>query len=258
MSAYRETLELLQEAMLDSQPLAINLHLKNTRPALAQRVNIYIEGYRIRLVKAVLSDYPAVINVLGARVAEELAQNYVECTNSESYTLDAYPIGFAEYLADNCDNGFAVAIAMLESAIAEVFWLPDSTAFMPPATLTADNLMGFCFVQRAASKLITLQYPVEEYLAAFREKCEVALPEPHKSYMFVVRHNNEVKRHVLSDAEYLVLSGLLSGAAVGNVLEDMIAQYPTLTEDIEQNLQNYFASWILNGFFQNNTGGKNV
>lgn len=250
MSSYIRMLQDLQFAMLEKRPEQIIPSLNKGRPLLDQRLNVYIEGYRTRLVQAVLSDYPTLINYLGVAEIERLAVNYVECTPSHTYTLDEYPLKFAQYVAKYSGDGFASALAMLESAIAKVFWLPDSEAFVPAVGLTAEKLMELCFVQRIASQLIPLEYSVEEYMLSVRKGEAAAVGKKSQHYMFIVRHNNEVKRYVLENTEQLILSSLFVGNAVGIVLEEITDKYPEQLMEIEQKLQMWFARWIENGFFR--------
>ncbi len=87
MSIYAKTLESLQQAMLNADAGLVLPGLKNNRPELQKRLNIYIAGYRTRLVQAILSDYPALIHYLGDDIVTKLARDYVEITQSSSYTL---------------------------------------------------------------------------------------------------------------------------------------------------------------------------
>lgn len=249
MSSYIQMLEDLQSAMLEVMPEKILPSLNNNRPALDRRLNVYIAGYRARLVQSVLSDYPSVVNYLGLTEVERLAINYVESTQSHSYTLDGYPLQFAEYVAKYSNSGFASALARLESAIAKVFWLPDSRAFVPPVDLTAGDLMELRFVQRRASEVIYLEYPVEEYMVAVRREEVLMVGDKKPHFMFIVRHENEVRRYVLEDTEQLILLPLFIGNAVGEVLEEITDKYPERVGEIEGRLQFWFSRWVENGFF---------
>jgi hypothetical protein len=252
---YAASLELLQEAMLMARPASIMPRLENSNRSLEKRLNIYIAGYRTRLVQVVLGDYPALVHYLGMKTAEKLVLGYIQSTVPTSYTLDSYPVGFSRYIINNGNNGFAAAVAELESAIVEVFWLPDSKAFTPPANLTIDRLAESSFMPRKAARLLELEYPAEEYLGQLREKKEPYLPKACKSYILVLRHENLVKRYILGYAEYLVLSGLLTGTQLGVVLEKILGSYPALTTEIENSVQHWFARWVGNGFF---IGEENV
>jgi hypothetical protein len=94
-----------------------------------------------------------------------------------------------------------------------------------------------------------LEYAVEKYMLSVRSGEEAAVGEENPHHMFIVRHNNEVKRHVIENTEQLILSSLFAGGAVGVVLEEIAEKYPERLPEIEQKLQFWFSKWIENGFF---------
>jgi hypothetical protein len=249
MSSYAKMLEDMQSAMLDAAPGIVISSLKSNCPSLNKRLDIYISGYRSRLVQAVLSDYPTLVHYLGNKQAESLALSYVECTQSSSYTLDVYPFKFAEYIFKSCNDSFVIALAKLESTIAEVFWRPDSKPYTPPTDSTPEQFMELCFAPRKALKLIHLEYQVEEYMLAVREGRMVAASDIRPHEMLIVRHNNEVRRHIIENTEKIILLQLFSGIAVGEALEEITVKYPNLIPEIEKKLQFWFVRWIQNGFF---------
>lgn len=246
MSAYASTLNALQQAMLEAAPKHILHELDARRPALEARMNVYIEGYRTRLVQAVLADYPTLAHYLGEAEVRRLAKAYVDSTPSTSYTLDVYPLAFAAYVAQHAD-GFAAAIAALESAIAETFWLPESEAFVPSAELTPEALMELRLTPRAAGRSLTLDYPAEAYLVAVREGAQPTPPTTAPNPMFIVRHENEVKRHVLDPTEYKLLAAIGAGQPVGAALETVA---PEELAHVATHLQSWLARWMTGGFFR--------
>ena len=99
MTNYQNALEKLQTSIIQNKPeVAIDLLGRKT-PSLPSRLNAYIQGYRIRLGKAVQADYPALEHYLGEEEFGRYVSAYVERTPSHSYTIDQYPLGFANYLA---------------------------------------------------------------------------------------------------------------------------------------------------------------
>lgn len=250
MSApYTEMLERLHHSILTRSPEHIRPYLTHA-DSLADRLNVYIGGYRIRLRQAVIADYPALAHYLSTQHMDKLVHAYIEAVPSMSYTLDRYPIGFAAYLEKTCDDRFAIALATLESAIAETFWRPDSEAFAPPPDLTPEALMALTLPLRAAGKLLVLEYPTDTYLAAQRAGGALAAPEPSASHMYIVRHRNEVKRHTLAYGEYLILSALGNGMTVGSALQHIETEYPDTVAEVAANLESWMSRWIVNGFFR--------
>lgn len=249
--SYQQTLERLQTTILTASPQHI-LSLLQPRHNLQHCLNIYIEGYRHRLAQAVLSDYPVLAIYLGNTKIHELIWSYIESTLSYSYTLDIYPLGFAEYLTRHYEDGFAHSLALLERAIAEVFLLPESPHFISPLTLAPEILTFMQLKPRIASRLLRLEYSVNHYLSEIRTGNREIHPDLTKQscYLFIVRHENEVKRHELEYEEYILLTKLCKGSAIGEAIDLLIKEYPHLLSVIAKHLQRWFSRWIKNGFFQ--------
>ena len=248
MADYETSLTSLQTAILNKTPETVIDLLGRKTPSLARRLDAYIDGYRIRLQKTVASDYPATKHYLGGDIFDALVSDYVEQAHSTSYTIDRYPWGFADYLGVHANNPAASAIALLESTISEVFWLPDSKPFVPAADFSMEQLMDLTLRHRTASKLLHLDYGTEAYLAAFRDE-QAADIVKQDTFLFIVRHENHVRRHRLSRAQALLFQ-TLSGKPFAEALEQVMTNHPEHAEDIQTELGNWLGKWIQEGFFR--------
>lgn len=221
-----------------------------------QRLAIYIEGYRTRLVLAIRSDYPTLLALLGEAAFDAFARRYIDAAPPTHFSLDRYPHGFADFFRAVCDDGFACEVAALEAAIAEVFMQEDSEAFSPDelASMTPEAFGAMILKPRRASALLAFSYPVEEYLVGMREGKNPPVPPASASYLYLVRQHNEVKRHLLSKAEHSLLEQLCEGLPVGRALEAAADKDADLLPEIASQLQSWFARWAANGFFQSNRG----
>lgn len=209
----------------------------------AARLSVYQDGYVERLIKATLADYPALSNYLGAAPSEALARRYVEETPSTVWDLNLYSVGFAGFLSLQGVDPAALALARLESAIAEVFWLEDSEALVPEAfaLVSFDAFASLIFSLRTASALLSLSYSAEEYLCAFRDGREGALVSMEE-FLCVVRHENEVQRVRLEPMEYALLSAFGRGLSVGTALEEVSLHHAP--DALLTALPGYFERWI--------------
>src|SRR5689334_9473950 len=84
----------------------------------ANRLGIYIDGYRMRLIQAIRSDYPATLWLLGGKAFDQQALTYIEANPPQGFNLDHYPHRFSKSLAAVPDI-FVREVAELESAIAQ-------------------------------------------------------------------------------------------------------------------------------------------
>jgi len=246
--SYAQALHNFQQAIFSRQTEEI-VSLLDARPALDARMDVYIEGYRLRLAQAIASDYPTLEHYLGAERMGALAMAYIESTPPVSYTLDAYPIPFAGFVGQR-EEAFAASLATLESAIAEVFWMEESEAFQPPANFASEHMLVLRLHLRAAAHIMELDRAAEEYMRQFRAGEAPQRAVADIGHMLVLRHKNEVRRHVLNHTEYALLSRIIGGEPVGAAVGAIAEESPEACAVLARELQNWFARWISEGFFR--------
>lgn len=247
-----ELLATFHVAMLANDAAAIASAIKpHPRLSAAQQFAIYADGYRLRLIAAIGSDYPLTRTLLGAEPFDALAGRYAESVPPTSYSLDVYPHAFGGWLADTIDDRFAGELARLEAAVAVVFMLPDSAPLAPEAltSLSPDAFGASVLRMRTALQLMACDYPVNDWMSAARAGKNPPRPEPGKTHLLLVRHHNEVQRLALTAPSYAVLQYLARGMTVGDALEAAIAENPEWMEEVATHLQPWFASWVSNGVF---------
>jgi len=250
MKNFHSTIETFHDAILNKDTSQALPAIKpNPRIPPEQQLSIYIDGYRLRLIEAIRSDYPALLLYLGESEFDRLALRYIETTPPTHFNLDRYPHAFAATLQN---DDFAIDLAQLEAAIARVFMREESKPLTSGALLgiTPETLAEMILTPRTASELLTLNYPADTYMEDMREGKAHVKPQTEPRHLFLVRHGNEVKRHVLSAPEYLILSRLAAGMNVGDALESVIEERPEYMSDMPEILQTAFARWIAGGFFK--------
>lgn len=218
-----------------------------------KRLNVYSYAYFSRLREAVLSDYPAWRHYKGKDEAERLAGAFVRDTPSRYRDLNLYSYPFPDYLAAKENDAAATDIARLESAVAEIFRMPESPALTAQrfAALGEEALDGYTPSLRAASRLMTFSYDANGYVSAFRDNPDgapAALADATASYLCVVRHENTVRRLPLEPAAYRLLYAFTQGAPFG----DAVAAEADITgeEALAAALPLYVSLWLENGVFR--------
>ncbi len=251
MKLYRD----FHRAILENDSALITNEIKpHARLTVSEQFSIYADGYRIRLAQAIRSDYPVLLKLLGNFVFDSLAQAYIEANPPVSYNLDFYPHGFAGFVSKNCSNRFAVELATLEAAVAEVFMLADSNALSMAefSNITPENFADMTMKLRMSCRLIEFLYPVSDWLSAARSQENLPdAPMQSKNFLVVVRHNNEVQRHSLCEQEFSILENLSNGKTVAASLEDVMDKEPEKAGYIAENIRDWFMKWVVAGIFAN-------
>lgn len=252
MSALEKLFGDFQKAIIDNDAaLAAGDVKPNPRMTAEKQLAIYMDGYRIRLVQAIGSDYPALTALLGEKEFERLARDYVEQHPSQHFNLDRYPYGFAAFVTSRVDT-FAAELAMLEAVIAQVFMMEESAPCDASTlmNLTPDAFGAARLQRRAASALLAFSYPVNAWLSAQREGKNPPCPAPQATFLYLYRHRNHVQRVELDEPEFLLLQAMAAEKPIGAVLDAVIAAHPHHAKVVAANIQQWFARWLSQGFFR--------
>ena len=250
MSAYPELLDNMMDAILkrDLTP-AKSLYRDKKDFPVQEQLAVYVEGYRIRLYEGIEGAYPALLYYLGKPAFRKLAEAFIEATPSRYFNIDKYSIAFGEYVKKSSKEPFAGELALLESAIHEVYQLEETPALKADwiEQQTPESLAESVLYLRGASRLLAFTYPVNDYLTKFREDKNPAKPAPSQSYLLVLRHKNQVRRLPLAEAEYALLATFAVGKTITKALEDGRFTPYAEDENLSAELMNWFAHWVKEG-----------
>ncbi len=249
--SYAKQLASLHDGVLARREDVLD-EIKDTRPEAfppTARLAVYSRGYFLRLAEITLSDYPATMELLGSERAEALADAYVQKTPSRVWDANDYSFGFAAFLAEALPKEKEVmAVALLESAIAQAFWAPDDAALPAEAMPQSEEAFAaYRFTPRASAQLCHLPAEGEAFIAAFRAGEVPAAVKEGEQTVLVLRHERTVERHVLEPMEATLLGALYAGTPIGEAVEAIADQEALLTR-----LPDYLNRWVSNGFFAEN------
>lgn len=230
---YKNQLKLLNDSIIKQNESLCSGILKSSK-----NICVYMNGYIARLVKAIEADFPLLKHYLGEEKFSQLAKDFIAKNPPKHWDLNLYPLPFSKVVKEN----IAKDIAKLEGAILQVFWAEESSqlSLQNLAKYSPEDLMQKqVFVLKPASKLLSLNYNVNDFLANFRTgNLKQKTPKKQKQYLFIVRTNNEVKRHALQKNEYLLLKNIQKGMCLENAVSSKI------------DIQSVLVNWIQEGFFK--------
>ena len=250
MHSYAQLLDAMMDAIVnaDAAPADALLLAKQDFTPGAQ-LGVYIEGYRLRLLDAVESAYPALSYYLGKPEFIKLANGFITAQPSRYFNLDKYAVPFAPYVAAHTSDAFARELAQLEGAIHDIYQREETPAIdgqwaerQTPETLSSAPLLP-----RAASCLLAFEFPVDDYVSAFRAEEKPDKPLAQKTWLLVLRHKNQVQRLPLEHGEYALLALLAEGLTLAEAFEDPRLAPALEDENFATSLQGWLARWMAQG-----------
>lgn len=230
-----------------------------------ERLEIYSNAYKARLLEVLTGDYPALVHAIGEEAFLGLASGYLETHPPTSYTLSELGRFFPQYLAanrpptENADGSpdwadFLIDLARLERIYSEVFDGPGHEVETPLSpddfgSMFLDQWLAVRFIPAPCLCLATFRFPVHEYASAVRHQQEPEPPDACPTYLAITRRDYIVRRAALGEKEFHVLTVLVEGGTVGDALERAMSSWSGGPADLAEELTRWFRNWSAAGYF---------
>ena len=226
--------------------------LPSSRLAGIDRLAIYGDAYRARLVECLADDYPALKYAMGDDAFEAMCLRYIARHPSQSPNLNS----FGRHMAVFCRTEerpllrFEGDLAALEWAMVEVLHAPSAEKLdlATLATVPAERWAGARFLPSKAVRVLEFTYPVNAYFQAFRVDQAPSVPAAAWSATAVFRDGATIWRMDLGRAMHVLLMTLFGGTPLGPALEALAAA-GQLTEEEGTEVMVWFRDWVGHGFF---------
>ncbi len=229
-----------------------------------ERLEVYSNAYKARLIEVLIGEYPAFVHALGEDAFVGLAAGYLEVHPPVSYTLGELGRSFADYLVatrppNESEDGspdwadFLIDLARLERCYSEVFDGPgieelpplDSDRFrhLPPEQWITSRL-----VAAPCLRLAVFRFPVHEYASAVRHQQEPESPIAQVTRLAIHRREYVVRRTTIDAIQFDLLTRLVEGTSIGQALEQLIEANSQAVVTADE-LSAWFRDWAAAGFF---------
>jgi hypothetical protein len=217
-----------------------------------ERLAIYGDAYRARLVECLADDYPALKYAVGDDAFEALCLRYIARHPSTSPNLNTFGRHMAAFCHDEERPGlhFEGDLAALEWAMVEVLHAAaaEKLDLATLAGVPAQRWAGARFAPGGAVRVVEFGYPVNAYFQAFRMDEAPRVPEKGWAATAVFRDGATIWRMDLSRAMHALLMMLFDGTALGPALE-ALATAGQVTEEEGAQVMVWFRDWVGHGFF---------
>ncbi len=231
-----------------------------------ERLNVYANAYYARLLECLREEFPATLRALGSDAFDAFAVDYLQHHPSGSYTL-ADPGGkFPQYLADSRPADitaselevswpeFLIDLATTERVYSEVF---DGPGMERGRMLQSSDLTSVTSEEMAEAvlepapclRLLALRYTVHEYISGVQQGQEPEFPTAEPTWLVVSRRDYVVRRCAVSEAEYVLLSAIVSGSTLGAAIAAVSATTAMDSDQLAASLRDWFCRWAAAAWF---------
>lgn len=181
------------------------------------RLDIYAQGYWLRLLACLKADYSALQRLLGEPLFDFFCRAYLTSHPSNSFSLYELGDGFSQFLhrsqsasIKSTDNGkllLPLDLAKIEQAMAISLRAPGieniDIEMVDPFNLLLGSSIEIIFPE--STRLIISRYPLSTFQTLLDGNSLIAVPEVSTTFICVKRHQYHVSCQELADWQFYFL-----------------------------------------------------
>ncbi len=247
----RDIQKAVQAYVLCGDPGAEARVLSTARVAARVRLDIYAQGYRMRLKEALEDDFQALRASMGEAAFERLADGYIEACPSKHFSLRYFGQALPAHLGrgEHAARPWLAELASFEWLLGEAFDAPgavplgiDALASVPPASWPA-----LSFLLHPSVRRIDLAWNVPAVRAAVESGQDPPAAEAFEVRVPWLLWRKELKTYYrsLEPDEAAGLDRIGEGASFGRLCEDLCRW---VAEDaVAARAAGFLRRWVMDG-----------
>ena len=209
-----------QDYVLWRAPAVLEKVRATGRADAATRMDVYADGYVLRLVEALRTDYPGLVAIAGSEAFEALARAFIARHPSAVRNLRWYGANLAPFIeaappwSERCE---LAEMARFEWAMAGCFDAPDAPSLDREAlaAVDADHWPVLVFSVHPAARRLALKSNVAAAWSAQArgEPCPSVRLDPCASAWLLTRRQLQVRYRAMAPEEAQAFDSLAAGAS---------------------------------------------
>jgi len=219
-----EVQEWFQSYVLERRPVIENAVVADAKADAPERLKVYAEAYRSRLLEVLGKDYPALRAMLGEAEFHRLGSAYIDAHPSSTPSVRWFGRHLARYLKQEAPRRAVLSeLAAFEWAQGEVFDAPDATVLSVEdiARIPASAWPGLRLVLHPAQRRLDLVWNVPAIAQAVAAAAKPPRPTagPARVVWLLWRHVLDIRWRSLEPGEADALDAAHRGATFGEICE---------------------------------------
>lgn len=213
-----------QNYLLNQDPLICNKIISTTKVPATSRLEIYREGYFLRLLEVLQNDFEGLHTLLGDHQFEELAYHYIKTHPSTFRSVRWFGKFLFQYLQNTepyRDQPFLVEMAQFEWALTEAFDAQNSN------TITIETMSGIQpddwpyihFKLHPSQRILTFFWNIIPLWNAVKNKGDIVAPtySSESTDWIIWRNQLTTQFYSLSAAEAYMLNAMAANENFGAI-----------------------------------------
>ncbi|BBB15038.1 uncharacterized protein RVIR1_05330 [Candidatus Rickettsiella viridis] len=247
MSSLVSLQEALQRHLLEDDEQIANELVSPRQGGLVERLAVYADGYRWRLIDALQKEYALLHHYLGDDAFTELADTYIDENPSRFYSISDFTKQLPEFLLKyRPQQGYLSELAQIISALSLSLEAAD-VPFLDQAALAkipVQNWPSLCFKFHPSLHYFSFQWNTFALWKALVKKTAYPTLIRQNSYCIVWRKELQSYANSLAESEAAVFAAFSAGACFEEVCERVCARGLVGETEAAALLANCLTRWL--------------
>lgn len=252
MSTFQETLENFQAYVLDKNAKITQTITGPDQEFRETRMNIYYEGYSLRLLELLSKNFGALQTLVGDELFERFGRDYINNFPSTHFSIRYFGRHFSEFLATHPESEPIFSeVAAFEWALEHAMDAPDAPhlCFEDLAKLPPEAWGSLTLKTHPSLQVLEFSYPTPTLVGAIQKEAEkptLTRVEPSTPWL-IWRFNLKALFQPLATEQQQMMQAIQSGQAFAEICD-------SLCQTMEEEKVVSFAAenlrrWISEGIF---------
>ncbi len=244
-----------QSAVLNLGPKAPAFIIDTEQASAADRFKVYTDAYRLRLVDALIVDFPALSDYLGEQGFDRMAREYIDASPSDQFSIrwfGRHLPGFLSQAHPYRERPELRELADFEWLLSESFDAPEAAlvGFEEMAAIAPERWAGLKLIFHPSLRRLDLAFNTVEAWEA--SKAQQDLPDvkknPETEPWLIWRNELKLLFRNLKATEAVSLDAFMQGRTFAEVCA-LLCEY--LAEpDVVVNVAGCLQAWLRDGWIQ--------
>lgn len=217
------------------------------------RLAVYANGYRWRLIDALQREYAVLLAYLGEEAFTDCADDFMDTHPSRYYSINDFARQFPEFLAHtvSVEYGYHVELAKLCRALNQSMEVADASILHQKAlqSLSSEQWPALCFTLHPSVQILDFQWNTFELWKTWVQEKKLFKPVFQRTHCIVWRKELQSYAHRLTSVEQNLLGAIQKGDCFAQLCEAIYQE--GLTEENEAAIQvaQCLTRWLSNHLF---------
>lgn len=250
MLSLRDLQEQLQEYVINKDEKVLAA-ICNAETNGIERVDIYRDGYSLRLLEILEKSFPILVKMIGTEKFTEIGRQYIDAYPSHDFNVCLYGRYFPQFLFDQQYDPFWSEVAEFEWALSLALDAPDAPQIDATSLggITAEDWPYLQFTLHPSIAFYQFQYNTPKVVLAYlyeQDPPEIVREDQPKDWV-VWRLDLQSYFDALTTEQVWMMSNINQGKTFAELCEGLCQWLPE--EEVGQFAAGSLGTWLQKGIF---------